>query len=60
MVKKMPKEKSKRKLNCRVLIKPTADTLISIAGDKEMLYSDFLKIIWKYWKANKLFRVEKL
>jgi len=50
-----------RKLNCKVLIKPTHVSLVEIVkSENEIAYSEFLKKLWVYWKANKLCRVVKL
>lgn len=49
-----------RKLNCIVWVQPNDTPLSKIVGSKEMKYSEFLKRIWEYWKANKLCRIEKL
>ena len=52
--------KTKRRLNAITWITPNDSTIKEIVGEKEIAYSEFLKALWKYWKANKLYRIESL
>lgn len=48
------------KLVVITIVKPTDATLIDVAGKEELPYSQFLKKLWVYWKANKLTHTEKV
>lgn len=53
--------KTKRTIKVRTILTINED-LVRIVGasSPEMPYTQFLKSLWKYLKANKLYRVEKI
>jgi hypothetical protein len=52
---------AKRTIHVKTIIKMDDTPLSKIAGGKdEIAYSDFLKALWKHWKKNGLYRMEKI